>query len=350
MHRVPGDRVGEAARLELVLQRPCPGTEQFSGHVPLSREGQRVRRSQHAASGECVVDLFGRRRPVRHQSESAGTHPVEEQTGVLEPGDVIVVERHEQHVHVGSVDELQAQRRQPVRELGHPLVGVAGQPEPQVVGEVGEQLGGLESHLRRDMARALGAVHELVGDIGRRTRRSPRPIHRRSSSNRVTRRRRRPATSARPACIRVRRARSRPGRRRGGSCMPAPLAIEVSVGDLAHRIDRPEVGRLGEGEHRTAATGGCRPSAWPRVSDRRCSTSMRKSCPPIPLHHRAAAQQRRRATLVDEDVGGAWQSTAPHGGHIADSDKAFAAVPLVTGNTRAVSCSKTSRTRRSSRR
>ncbi len=30
-----------------------------------------------------------------------------------------------------------------------------------------------------------------------------------------------------------------------------------------------------------------------------------------------------------------WQSTAPHGGHNAVNDNAFAAVPLVTGNARA---------------
>ncbi len=39
-----------------------------------------------------------------------------------------------------------------------------------------------------------------------------------------------------------------------------------------------------------------------------------------------------------------WHSTAPHGGHSALSDRALAAVPLVTGNTRAVGCSNTSRT------
>ena len=39
-----------------------------------------------------------------------------------------------------------------------------------------------------------------------------------------------------------------------------------------------------------------------------------------------------------------WHSTEPHGGHSALSDSALAAVPLVTGKTRAVGCSNTSRT------
>lgn len=39
-----------------------------------------------------------------------------------------------------------------------------------------------------------------------------------------------------------------------------------------------------------------------------------------------------------------WHSTAPHGGHIALSASALAAVPLVTGKTRAPGCSNTVRT------
>ena len=39
-----------------------------------------------------------------------------------------------------------------------------------------------------------------------------------------------------------------------------------------------------------------------------------------------------------------WHSTAPQGGQSALSDSALAAVPLVTGNTRASGCSNTSRT------
>ena len=44
-----------------------------------------------------------------------------------------------------------------------------------------------------------------------------------------------------------------------------------------------------------------------------------------------------------------WHSTDPHGGHNELSESALAAVPLVTGNTRAVGCSNTSRTTVSSR-
>ncbi len=39
-----------------------------------------------------------------------------------------------------------------------------------------------------------------------------------------------------------------------------------------------------------------------------------------------------------------WHRTAPHGGVAAESAREFAAVPLVTGKTRAVGCSKTVRT------
>src|SRR4051794_11392782 len=39
-----------------------------------------------------------------------------------------------------------------------------------------------------------------------------------------------------------------------------------------------------------------------------------------------------------------WHRTAPHGGVAAESAREFAAVPLVTGKTRAVGCSKTART------
>ena len=44
-----------------------------------------------------------------------------------------------------------------------------------------------------------------------------------------------------------------------------------------------------------------------------------------------------------------WHSTAPHGGHSADSPRALAAVPLTTGNTATSGYSKTSATRSRSR-
>lgn len=61
-----------------------------------------------------------------------------------------------------------------------------------------------------------------------------------------------------------------------------------------------------------------------------------RSSRPPPIIDVAAASLLRMCAV-------SWQSTAPHGGHIELSASALAAVPLVTGKTRAPGCSNTAR-------
>ena len=143
---------------------------------------------------------------------------------------------------------------------------------------------------------------------------------------------------------RVRRARWRRGRRRrarAGHGTGRPRSPRAAARSGRRCRDRS----AGSSTRPPAGSGAGRPSAsMANASSIAAGVSRPWSSPGRP----------RMTALVNSDVAPpslrtmwalSWHSTAPHGGHSADSPSALAAVPDTTGNTATSSCSNTSATR-----
>src|SRR5688572_25830233 len=100
------------------------------------------------------------------------------------------------------------------------------------------------------------------------------------------------------------------------------------------------------------STAGCEWCGSPQRMPSRapCNESgvIRKSAPEMPLIAAPPPSSDVDAHSLLRMCAESWHNTDPHGGHKALRERALAAVPLVTGNTRAVGCSNTSRTTDSS--
>ena len=209
----------------------------------------------------------------------------------------------------GSLSSSTSRSRRPAARIAIARLAVAGEPQPQPVGEVGVELGRLEAHLRCHVAGPLGAVHELVGGggveaddgVGAQRAVLGRPEREHVDAG-PPRQLGRGAPERGDACWRcgrrpcARAANGRGRRRRWPATSSGVYDVPWSVGQRERHHRRLGVvrvapaGRVERRRHRVR-----------RQPERRTGQ---------PAHHGAAAEQRRRPTLAVEDVG---RLVAQHG-------------------------------------